>query len=257
MYEVSNNYCNWAYLGAEYDYWLRIGAIKSDGLKRHIEYLKSYPGYVIFLEEFAFVCGLPKEIHCDVEGRLHCETGPAVRWEDGYSQYYWHEISISSKWIDEPLSITKEDFLSEDNAEKRRILHEILGTDRLMEILELETVDTKEVPFRTWDRKAFLRACQAGELGEDMCNFTEDKILTEPEKIVPYYDLFVKSDLQTITLLKTVDNVDGNEKAQFIKVECPSTGEIFHLGVPSNFNDAAEARAWTLYEDGVRENFET
>jgi hypothetical protein len=182
MYSVSNNYYDRAYFGAGYDYWLRIGAIKSDGLKRYIEYLKSYPGYVIFLEEFVFVCGLPKEIHCDVEGRLHCESGPAVRWEDGYSQYYWHEISISSKWIDEPLSITKEDFLSEDNAEKRRILHEILGTERLTEILELETVDTKEISFQTWDREAFLRACQNGELGEDMRNFTEDKILTEPEK---------------------------------------------------------------------------
>jgi len=94
-------------------------------------------------------------------------------------------------------------------------------------------------------------------LGEEMIDFTEDKILTESEKILPYYDLFVKSDLQTITLLKTVDNVDGNEKAQFIKVECPSTGEIFYLGVPNDFTDASEARAWTLYEDGVRENFET
>jgi len=243
--------------GALYEYWTRIGIINHKSINRYIEYLKSYPGYVIFLKGFAFVCGLPKEIHRDVEERLHCESGPALSWEDGYSQYYWHGISVPSKWIDEPLSITSKDFLSIDNAERRRILHEILGTDRLVEILDLEVIDTKKVPFQTWDREAFLRACQAGELGEDMRNFTEDKILTEPEKIVPYYDLFVKSDVQTITLLETVDSADGLRKAQFIRVECPSTGEIFHLCVPNDFTDASEARAWTLYEDEEPGGFET
>jgi len=48
MYGVSNNYYDRAYFGAGYDYWLRIGVIESDGLKRYIEYLKSYPGHVVF-----------------------------------------------------------------------------------------------------------------------------------------------------------------------------------------------------------------
>jgi len=258
MYGVENHsYSNQLCFGAEYDYWLRIGAIKSDGLKRYIEYLKSYPGYTIFLEDFAFVCGLPREIHVDVEAHLHCESGPAIRWEDGYSQYYWHGISIQSQWIDEPLSITREDFLSERNAEKRRVLHEILGTDRLVEILDLEIVDVKKVPFQTWDREAFLKACQTGKLGSEMIGFTEDKILTEPEKILPFYDSFIKTDFQTVTLLRTLNNSDGHKKAQFIKVQCPSTGEVFHLGVPENFTNALEARAWTLYEDEKNGGFET
>jgi len=92
------------------------------------------------------------------------------------------------------LNITAKDFLGEDNAERRRCLHEILGTERLTEILELEVVDVKEVPFWTWDQEAFLKACQTGELGEDMRGFTEDKIFTEPEKILPYYDLFIKRE---------------------------------------------------------------
>lgn len=45
--------------GALYDYWTRIGVIENNNLKKYIEYLKSYPGYVIFLQDFAFVCGLP------------------------------------------------------------------------------------------------------------------------------------------------------------------------------------------------------
>jgi hypothetical protein len=155
------------------------------------------------------------------------------------------------------LSITGKDFLNEDNAEKRRVLHEILGTDRLVEILDLETVDVKEVPFQTWDREAFLKACWSGELGEEMVNFTEDKILTEPEKLLPFYDLFIKDEIQIVTLRRTKDKVNGDEKASFIEVRCPSTGEIFHLGVPSDFTDASEARAWTLYEDERVGDFET
>jgi len=243
--------------GALYDYWTRIGIINDENVNKYIEYLKSYPGYVIFLQDFAFVCGLPREIHRDVEGRLHCETGPALQWKDGYSQYYWHGISVPRRWIDEPLSITGKDFLSEDNAEKRRVLHEILGTDRLVEILDLEIVDVKKVPFQTWDQEAFLKACQSGELGEEMVNFTEDKILTEPEKVLPFYDLFIKDEIQIVTLRRTKDKVDGDEKASFIEVRCPSTGEIFHLGVPSDFTDASEARAWTLYEDEKVGDFET
>jgi len=58
-------------------------------------------------------------------------------------------------------------------------------------------------------------------------------------------------------LKKTKSKVDGEIKAQFIEVQCPSTGEIFHLGVPEDFTDAAEARAWTLYEDEKNGGFET
>jgi len=234
---------------AFYDYWTRIGIINHENSDKYIEYLKSYPGYVIFLQRFAFVCGLPREIHRDNEWQLHCETGPALSWEDGYTQYYWHGISIPAKWIDEPLNITSKDFLNEDNAERRRVLHEILGTERLTEILDLEVVDTKEVPFQTWDREAFLWACQNGELGEEMVNFTEDNILIEPEKILPYYDLFIKEEIQVVTLKRTKSKVDGGSRAQFIEVRCPSTGEVFHLGVPEDFTDASKARAWTLYED--------
>jgi len=52
-----------------------------------------------------------------------------------------------------------------------------------------------------------------------------------------------------VILKKTKSKIDGGSEAQFIEVQCPSTGEIFHLGVPEYFTDAAEARAWTLYED--------
>jgi len=243
--------------GAFYSYWSRIGVLEHGDYDKYFEYLRSYPGYTIFLKGFAFVCGLPSKIYLDSDDRLHCETGPALAWEDGYNQYYWHGVSVPGKWIDEPLSITGEDFLSENNAERRRCLHEILGTERLTEILKLEVVDVKEISFRSWDKEAFLEACRSGELGEEMINFTEDKILTEPAKMLPYYDLFIRTDVQTVTLLRTVDNVDGSEKAQFIRVECPSTGEIFHLGVPGDFTNAAWARAWTLYENEAEGNLET
>jgi len=103
--------------GALYDYWTRIGIIDDENVNNYIEYLKSYPGYLILLQDFAFVCGLPEEIHHDVDGRLHCESGPSLSWEDGYGQYYWHGISVPRRWIEEPLSITGKDFLSEDNSE--------------------------------------------------------------------------------------------------------------------------------------------
>ena len=47
------------------------------------------------------VCWLaerPQELHVDMNGRLHCANGPAVRYPDGWSAYAWKGVLVP-KWI--------------------------------------------------------------------------------------------------------------------------------------------------------------
>lgn len=72
--------------------------------------------------------------------RFHCEDGPAVIWPDGLSLYFWKGINIPSRWIEEKDSITATEVFEEQNQERKRVLGEILGWERI-----LESVDGKRI----------------------------------------------------------------------------------------------------------------
>ena len=140
---VRFSWCCFAYDGdwaAFYSYWERIGIFKHEGFERYIKYLRATPFMAVFLEGLAVVCEPPHYIQRDSEGRLHCETGPALEWLDGFKLYFWHGVEVGEDLIMHPERITREDILSEGNAEKRRCIMEKLE-GRFAELLGLETMD--------------------------------------------------------------------------------------------------------------------
>jgi len=78
---------------------------------------------------------------------LHCESGPAVRWEDGTCLYFWNGIEVSEKLIELPETVTKEDILTETNVEVRRCYQEALGSEKFATLLGLTPIDTKKDRF--------------------------------------------------------------------------------------------------------------
>jgi hypothetical protein len=59
----------------------------------------------------------------DERGQLHCETGPAVKYPDGWSIYAWHGIRVPADAIETPArQITLDRVLNERNAEVARVL---------------------------------------------------------------------------------------------------------------------------------------
>ncbi|NMP23792.1 DUF6745 domain-containing protein, partial [Sulfobacillus harzensis] len=72
--------------------------------------------------------------------RLHATDGPAVRFRDGWSIYAWHGVRVPAQLIDTPSLITRDDILSEMNAEVRRAMMERLGHDRFASLLDLEPI---------------------------------------------------------------------------------------------------------------------
>lgn len=92
-------------------------------------------------ENYCFVADRPEAIFFNENTRLHCTTGPAIKWIDGTEIYYWKGVEVKKTWIVSPETITREDIVKEGNAEKRRCIMEILGETAYAELLDLVEVE--------------------------------------------------------------------------------------------------------------------
>jgi hypothetical protein len=138
-----------------YDYFKRINIVEHKLLDKYMEYLKNGVFYTIFLGGAAFLCGRPEYIKRDEQNRLHCEDGPAIRWKDGYCNYFWHGVSVPEKLIERPDEITKEDLINETNAEVRRGMMEKLG-ERFYSLLDVFEVARETMGQGEFAREAVL-----------------------------------------------------------------------------------------------------
>ena len=80
----------------------------------------------------AILCDRPDQIELDNRGRLHCETGPAVRYPDGWGVYAIHGVRVPEYVIVRPYEITIEDIETETNQEIMRIKIKCYGAMRYM-----------------------------------------------------------------------------------------------------------------------------
>ena len=94
---------------------------------------------------------------------LHCEDGPAVKWADGTSLYFWNGVEVSEKLINYPKSITRDDILAQKNVEVRRCYQEVLGSELFANLLGLIPIDRKTdrfgngmVLYRTLDKDKLI-----------------------------------------------------------------------------------------------------
>lgn len=88
-------------------------------LARNCGWLSVFEDTVVFQEK-------PIAIRFDDQDRLHCETGPAIEYEDGFAVYSWHGVSIPKEWITERDKLTANTALTWENIEQRRAACEIV-----------------------------------------------------------------------------------------------------------------------------------
>jgi len=82
-------------------------------------------------QQFVMVCDRPRELHLEQVGpagwgshRLHCPTGPAISWRDGWSLHYWHGTRVPADLI-EGDGWTPDRIMRERNTEVRRCAVEV------------------------------------------------------------------------------------------------------------------------------------
>ena len=82
-------------------------------------------------EETAVILRHPRVLSRDAQGHPHSETGKCIEYHDGWGFYAWHGVRVSEQIILAPETLTRADFLNEQNPEIRRIIQERTG-DRLV-----------------------------------------------------------------------------------------------------------------------------
>ena len=130
-----------------YDFFSQIGVVENKDFDQFKALLLSGIYDMIQLNGFCIVSGLPSKINRDDADRLHCLTGPAIEFKDGYSQYYIHGRAINAEIFNKAASgtLTRDEFVSETNDEIRSAYFEILGSERLMKLLEAELIDSSSI----------------------------------------------------------------------------------------------------------------
>ena len=102
--------------------------------------------------EFVMVCERPTVIHRECvdpritrgpgSHRLHCETGPAIAWPDGWGVYALHGVRVPAWIVETPADrIDPRRLLQETNAEIRRELVRKVGIERVCETLGATLLD--------------------------------------------------------------------------------------------------------------------
>lgn len=88
----------------------------------------------------------PCEIHFDDRNLSHCETGPAIKYRDGFSVYSWHGTRIPAEWIENKDNLPVEIALTWENVEQRRCACEIIGWETVMKDLKTAVIDENKDP---------------------------------------------------------------------------------------------------------------
>jgi hypothetical protein len=118
-----------------------------------ITLLAKSAGWALPHEKICWVSERHHVLHRDDRGRLHCTTGPAIMYPDGWAIYAIHGVLLPAWIIEEPNRITIESIDKETNAEVRRVMIELFGLGRYVaesaaEVLDCMTVDHAQVGLR-------------------------------------------------------------------------------------------------------------
>ena len=124
-------------------------------------------GWVWPFARCAIITDRPTTIVFDDEKRLHCATGPAIGYRDGFTVHAWHGVRIPADWLNG--GISPKDAVTWPNVEQRRAAIEVLGWPNILSELGAKSLggnpDPKigelievQLPFEDEDGNATTRA---------------------------------------------------------------------------------------------------
>lgn len=143
-------------------------------------------------EGLAIVAERPLVAGIDDDGRLHGEDGPALAWGDGSAIWAWHGVEVDPSIVLTPEAITVEAIDTERNVERRRVLVERFGEERLLREGGAELVD-EDATGRLWRR----------EMSPSSWSRDEDVVMVE--------------------VVNSTPEADGTRRSYFLRVP-PMTG---------------------------------
>ena len=148
-----SNYNGWSNFGwvSFYDFFERINMLDNFKFKQYKKLIKSNCFNAYEYENFVFAIQPPVKIERNNTGRLHSPSGPAIEFKDGYCQYYINGRNIPENIYLKAQVLTKEQFLSEQNSDYKGAWYEILGQQKMMDMLGAKEVDSKIIAHKNGD----------------------------------------------------------------------------------------------------------
>ena len=145
--------------------------------------------------QFIMVCERPTVIHRELRNprqlrgwgshQLHCDTGPAAAWPDGWGVYAWHGTQVPAKVIEAPDSLTPTEITNEPNAEIRRVMLERYGAARYAQ-------DLGHAPVAVRGDEELYRIPRAED--SDLCLVRVVNSTPEPLNFEPHGDHVVRGN---------------------------------------------------------------
>ncbi len=111
---------------AWFDACARIGVTGTEAWAGHAQIGRN-AGWWWAFKGFAVLTERPIELHRDPQNRLHCETGPAIAYRDGFAIHLWHGRRVPADLIETGWDMAR--IFSEPNSEIRRCAIERTGWD--------------------------------------------------------------------------------------------------------------------------------
>jgi hypothetical protein len=148
---------------AFYDYFRRIEVLSKDEAADVLA-LRDFMRVAwdtVLLDECAIVIQRPLSLRLDDAGNLHCATGPCLEWTDGEKDYAWHGTWVPERFIVDPQSHTRDEYLAITNTEQRRALSESGGWPWVVRLLDAIMIDTWTDPHTSLSYE--LLRCPSGE----------------------------------------------------------------------------------------------
>ena len=194
---------NWV---AFYDYFRDVcGLTKQTEPLEGMILLAQHAGWFLPHEKICWVSERHNILHRDMEGRLHCETGPALAYPDTFSIWAWHGTRVPQRIIEEPETLTVKEALAEENVEVRRVMLERMGWSKVVEQSELRVIhrDTLHSRFPRMEQSA----------GVD----NSDPAAMDYVEGVETAELMVSDNLKDFE----------DRPLKFVRLVCPSTGRVY------------------------------
>jgi len=162
MYEYNSTYLFTSdiysnVLLAWWDYMFSILKLDADIHEDFIEwrdlFVNSGVYQGIYSQMVCIISKYPVAIHRNSSGLLHNPNGSAVEWEDSWQNHFINGRSLP-EWIWQKAAnneITKEIFIKETNSDIKGGIYEVLGQQKMMELLGAKEIDTRSIVHKNGD----------------------------------------------------------------------------------------------------------
>lgn len=127
-----------------YDYFLRLGIIKSELMQSYLDLIKCGVFSYIFLDKVVVAIENPIFVKRNERKQMHCTNGPCIKWGGGFEMYRLNGVRMTKEQVMTPAEqIDINSIIKEQNVEIRRELIRKVGIERFIQKSGAKVLDKK------------------------------------------------------------------------------------------------------------------